>query len=36
MFRGPPHVVEPGQDAGGVEEVFAGHLVQLLLPLELQ
>lgn len=34
--RGPPHVVEPGQDAGGVEEVFAGHLVQLLLPLELQ
>lgn len=34
--RGHSHVVEPGQDAGGVEEMFAGHLVKLLLLLKLQ
>lgn len=35
-LRGRSHVVEPGQDAGRVEEMFAGHLVKLLMLVELQ
>lgn len=35
-WRARSHVAEPGQDAGGVEEMFAGHLPELLLLLELQ
>lgn len=35
-LQGCSHVAEPGQDAGGVEEMFAGHLVELLLLLEFQ